>query len=319
MRRKIPSTAALAAFEAAARHQSFTKAAGELAVTQSAVCRQVGALETFLGVKLFRRSRRGVSLTEAGERYSRSVAARLDEVERDTLDLMSQAGQGGAGAPGGTLELGVVPTFATQWLLPRFAGFVALHPGITVHFTPRTRPFLFADTPQDATLYAGEAVWPGTEARFLMRENLIAVASPRLIAQQPVHSAADLVRHRLLQSSTRPYAWRHWFESLGVQADNAMAGPRMELFSMLAEAAAQGLGVALVPQVLVETELATGRLQPVLPHAHFSGRSYYLIYPEHKADSPVLSAFAGWLEAQAGAYRRTASLDLGPPAATPPR
>ncbi|HSI58160.1 MAG TPA: LysR family transcriptional regulator [Ideonella sp.] len=311
MRRKIPSTAALAAFEAAARHQSFTKAASELSVTQSAVCRQVGALEAFLGVKLFRRSRRGVSLTDAGERYSRSVATRLDEVERDTLDLMAQAGKGGEGAPGGTLELGVVPTFTTQWLLPRFGRFVQQHPGITVHFTPRTRPFLFADTALDATIYAGDAIWPGTEGRLLVRENLVAVAAPALLQAQPVLSAADLARHTLLQSSTRPYAWRHWFESLGAPADNAMAGPRMELFSMLSEAAAQGLGVALVPQLLVETELANGRLQAVLPHAHFSDRAYYLIYPEHKADSPVLRAFGDWLEGEAQAYREAAALDLG--------
>ncbi|MBN8487423.1 MAG: LysR family transcriptional regulator, partial [Burkholderiales bacterium] len=111
MRRKIPSTAALAAFEAAARHQSFTRAAEELSVTQSAVCRQIASLEDFVGVPLFRRGQRGVLLTEAGRRYARSVAARLDAVERDTLDLMAQAGQ----AAGGALELAVVPTFATQW------------------------------------------------------------------------------------------------------------------------------------------------------------------------------------------------------------
>jgi len=319
MRRKIPSTAALTAFEAAARHQSFTKAGAELALTQSAVCRQVGALESFLGVKLFRRGRRGVSLTEAGERYSRSVANRLDEVERDTLDLMAQAGKAAAGAPGGTLELAVVPTFATQWLLPRLAHFAAGHPGITVHFTPRTRPFLFAGSALDAAIHAGDAAWPGTESRFLMRENLIAVASPALLRERPVGHAAELAqRHTLLQSSTRPYAWRQWFESLGVQAEQAMAGPRMELFSMLSQAAAHGLGVALVPQLLVETELASGRLVPVLSHAFFSDRAYSLIYPEHTAEAPVLRAFADWLEAEAARYRAAATLDLGPGSSSAP-
>ena len=115
MRRKIPSTVALAAFESAARHQSFTKAAHELSVTQSAVCRQIGVLEDLLGVKLFRRSKRGVTLTEAGAGYARSVRARLDEMERDTLELMAN------GAQGTSLDLAVVPTFATNWLLPRLA------------------------------------------------------------------------------------------------------------------------------------------------------------------------------------------------------
>ncbi|EGH41435.1 regulatory protein, LysR:LysR, substrate-binding, partial [Pseudomonas syringae pv. pisi str. 1704B] len=111
MRRKIPSTTALVSFEAAARHESFTKAANELSLTQGAVCRQIGGLEEFLGVELFRRSRRGVKLTEAGLSYSRRVSQQLDAVERDTLSVM---GQQGANA----IELAVVPTFGTQWLLP---------------------------------------------------------------------------------------------------------------------------------------------------------------------------------------------------------
>jgi DNA-binding transcriptional LysR family regulator len=297
MRRKIPSTAALAAFEAAARHQSFTRAAAELAVTQSAICRQIAGLEDFLGVKLFRRSQRGVGLTEAGQRYSRRVAARLDDVERDTLDLMA----GGAGE-GGSLELAVVPTFATQWLLPRLGQFLALHPGVTVHFTPRTRPFLFSETALDAAIHAGEEPWPGTEARFLLPERLIAVACPALLAGRSPWRAEDVARLPLLQASTRPYAWRQWFAAQGLQIEHDMAGPRMELFSMLTEAAAQGLGVALVPSLLVDTELASGRLQQVLAHEFSSDRAYRLIFPPHKAESPLLRAFADWLSQAAADY-----------------
>jgi DNA-binding transcriptional LysR family regulator len=302
MRRKIPSTAALAAFESAARHQSFTKAASELSVTQSAVCRQVAALEDFLGLKLFRRTRRGVTLTEAGVNYSRSVSARLDEVERDTLDLMAKGGQGG------TLELGVVPTFATKWLLPRLADFHRAHPSITINLVARTRPFLFDDTPFDAAIYAGESGWPGTENRFLMRENLVAVASPTLVRSYRPESAADLARMPLLQQGTRPYAWRHWFESLGLQVDNDMAGPRLELFSMLTEAALHDMGAALIPRFLIEAELADGRLVEVVQHDYLSDRSYYLIYPEPKAEQPVLAAFRAWLEGEARAYRESTGL-----------
>lgn len=300
MRRKLPSTASLAAFEAAARHQSFTKAAAELAVTQSAVCRQVASLEDFLGVALFRRGQRGVALTEAGQRYSRSVATRLDEVERDTLDLMAQAAQG---EQGGAVELAVVPTFATQWLLPRMARFQAAHPGITVHFSSRTRPFLFADTGLDAAIHAGNGLWPGTEGRLLMPETLVTVASPALLKSRTDWTPQSLATLPLLQASTRPYAWRHWFESLGVKVEHDMAGPRMELFSMLSEAAAQGLGVALVPRMLVDNELASGRLMQVVPHAFLSDRRYFLLYPEHKAASPALTAFADWLDGEAARYR----------------
>ena len=305
MRRKLPSTAALAAFEAAARHQSFTRAAGELAVTQSAVCRQIASLESFLGVALFRRGQRGVALTEAGQRYARSVAARLDEVERDTLDLMAQGGPGGQG---GSLEVAVVPTFATQWLMPRLARFHAAHPGITVHLSSRTRPFLFADTEFDAAIHPGVGLWPGTEGSLLMPEPMITVASPALAASRKRWSPADLAKLPLLQASTRPYAWRHWFEALGLSVDNDMAGPRLELFSMLSEAAAQGLGVALVPRMLVENELASGRLVQLLAQESLSDRRYYLIYPGHKAASPALRAFAEWLESEAARYRAEVGL-----------
>ena len=157
MRRRIPSTAALLAFELAARHESFTRAAEELSLTQSAICRQIAGLEEFLGLRLFRRTKRGVTLTEAGLSYSRQITARLDAVERDTLSVMAHHGRGA------TIELAVVPTFATRWLLPRLGGFLASHPGVTVNLTNRSRPFLFAETELDAALYFGDAGWPGTE------------------------------------------------------------------------------------------------------------------------------------------------------------
>src|SRR5688500_11860769 len=157
MRRKIPSTAWLTAFESAARHQSYTRAADELALTQSAVCRQIGALEDVLGVRLFRRSGRGVALTEAGRRYSQQVARQLDQVEQDTVELMS------TGGTGGMLELAVVPTFGTRWLVPRLPDFLARHAGVHVHLAAQSRPFLFEGTPFDAAIYAGETLWPGTE------------------------------------------------------------------------------------------------------------------------------------------------------------
>ncbi|MFL6676984.1 MAG: LysR family transcriptional regulator [Burkholderiaceae bacterium] len=298
MRRKLPSTGALEAFEAAARHQSFTKAAEELSVTQSAVCRQVAALESFLDVRLFRRTRRGVMLTEAGLDYSRSVGARLDEVERDTLELMARGGTGSS------LELAVVPTFGTRWLLPRLPAFQRAHPHVAVHLSSRTRPFLFADTPFDAAIHAGEtgsAAWPGTEKRFLMSESLIAVASPSLpaLAAGRPRTAADWARLPLLQQSTRPYAWRQFFDGLGLAVPQPMAGPRLELFSMLTEAAVHGMGVALTPPFFVQEELAQGRLVDIAPRPVGGQRAYSLIWPEEKAELPALQAFAAWLQAEA--------------------
>jgi LysR family glycine cleavage system transcriptional activator len=302
MRRKIPSTTALSVFESAARHRSFTLAAVEQAMTQSAVSRQVAVLESFLGVKLFRRTKRGVVLTEAGRHYSEQVGTRLEAIERDTLELMASRGQGGS------LEIAVVPTFATKWLLPRLGAFQRQHEGTFVHLTPRTRPFLFDGTPFDAAIYAGEARWPGTDVHFLMRENPIAVASPDFIAPRRVLKANELGRLPLLQQSTRPYAWRHWFDSLGVQSPNDMAGPRYELFSMLTEAAIHGLGVALIPRFMVEDELERGRLVQVVKHDYLSDRAYHLAYPQQRSERPLLAAFRTWLEAEATRYREVNGL-----------
>jgi DNA-binding transcriptional LysR family regulator len=303
MRRKIPSTAALSAFEAAARHQSYSKAADELAVTQSAVCRQIAGLEDFLGVRLFLRSGRGVVLTEAGQRYARQVGSRLNEVERDTLEVMSH------GTEGSTLEIGVVPTFATQWLLPRLPDFVSRHPGVHVNLTARTRPFLFEGSGIDAALYAGEATWPGTEALFLMHEKLTAVCSPQRAPARRTLGERDWQRLPLLQQTTRPYAWRQWFAAGGLQVDGDMAGPRFELFSMLSQAAMCGLGIALVPPFLVEDEFSRGLLVQVGRQSHLSDRSYYLTYPQRRAENSALTVFRTWLDEQAQTYRTQAGLD----------
>ncbi|MBD9656534.1 LysR family transcriptional regulator [Pseudomonas sp. PDM12] len=296
MRRKIPSTAALVAFEASARHQSFTRAADELALTQGAVCRQIAGLEEFLGVELFRRSRRGVLLTEAGTAYAAKVAAQLDAVERDTLALM-----GAQGAM--SLELAVVPTFATQWLLPRLQDFQRLHPEVTVHLTNRTRPFLFADTGFDAAIYFGDGDWSGTEAHFLMHEHLMPVCSPVLLDGRPV-SAERIAELPLLQQSTRPYAWRQWFAAQGLNVSRDMTGPRLELFSMLAQAARHEMGVALIPPFLIQRELADGSLVVAMDcPVHDGGRAYYLTVPERKVESAALKAFRDWLLGEAQQYR----------------
>jgi DNA-binding transcriptional LysR family regulator len=295
MRRKIPSTAALVSFEAAARHESFTKAAEELSLTQSAICRQIGSLEEFLNVELFRRSRRGVKLTEAGLSYSRRVATQLDAVERDTLSVMGHQGTN-------IIELAVVPTFGTQWLLPRLKDFQHQHPDVTINLTNRTRPFLFADTDFDAAIYFGDADWSGTESHRLMSENPMPVCSPALLGEKSSLSPGQLADMPLLQQTTRPYAWRQWFNSQDLNVSRDMTGPRYELFSMLAQAAMHDMGVALIPPFLIQRELAEKRLVIANQHALSSIKSYYLMIPERKVESASLKAFRDWLVQQAMHY-----------------
>ena len=295
MRRKIPSTAALISFGAAARHESFTKAAQELSLTQGAICRQIASLEEFLSVELFRRSRRGVKLTEAGLSYSRRVATQLDAVERDTLSVMGQQGAN-------VIELAVVPTFGTQWLLPRLKDFQEQHPEVTVNLTNRTRPFLFADTDFDAAIYFGDADWSGTESHRLMGENPMPVCSPTLLGRFTQLSAEQIADFPLLQQTTRPYAWRQWFNSRNLNIPRDMTGPRYELFSMLAQAAMHDMGIALIPPFLIQRELAEKRLVIANPQALSSIKAYYLMIPDRKVESASLRAFRDWLIHQAHSY-----------------
>ncbi len=296
MRRKIPPTQALICFESSARHESFTKAAEELSLTQSAVCRQIANLEEFLDIQLFRRTRRGVKLTDAGQTYSRRIASRLDAVERDTLSVMGNQGTA-------TLELALVPTFGTQWLLPRLGSFLKQHPQITVNLTNRTRPFLFADTEFDAAIYFGDGEWSGTQTHFLMKESPIPVCSPALIAPQQQLSPEQIANLPLLQQTTRPYAWRQWFAAVEMRVEHDLNGTRLELFSMLAQAAMHGLGVALIPPFLIRQELADGRLISPCERSFDSASSYFLVIPERKAESAALLVFRDWLTGEAERYR----------------
>lgn len=294
MRRKIPATQALLCFDAAARHESFTRAAQELALTQSAISRQITTLEELVGTPLFRRTRHGVALTTAGARYAQQVALRLRGLEQDTLDLMSTQGHGG------TVQLASVPTFAARWLIPRLPAFKAQHPDTTIHIETRTRPFLFADTPFDAAIFAGTESqvqhWAGTSSVPLMEEEVVAVCSPTLLAGRKSLSASALAAMPLLQQSTRPDSWQVWFAAQGVEAPLALAGPRYEQFSMTTAAAAQGMGVALVPRLFIEAELARGELVLAHPAPLPGARHYYLVLPEGSDDKPAVQHFSTWLQ-----------------------
>jgi LysR family glycine cleavage system transcriptional activator len=298
MRRKIPSVAALMAFEAAARHQNFSRAAEELSLTQSAICRQVAALERFLGLKLFHRINRRLALTDAGRTYREKIRTDLDQLERSALDVMASDGASGV------IELATLPTFANLWLIPRLPGFLRAHEGITVNMTGRARAFLFSDTIFDAAIHFGDPTWPETSADYLFDEEMVPVCSPRLLKER-CSDPRQLASHTLLHNSTRTDAWHRWFARAGVDDINAMRGPRYELFSMMINAARAGIGIALVPRFLVIEDLRFNTL--VMPHPLVlpsEKKKYYLVCPIQKRDSPVLSVFRTWLLAQAEEYRR---------------
>ncbi|MDO5528059.1 MAG: LysR family transcriptional regulator, partial [Paracoccus sp. (in: a-proteobacteria)] len=170
-RRFLPSMSLLTAFEAAARHESFTVAANELAISQSAVSRQIRLLEEQIGCQLFLRDKQTVRLSEAGAAYAREVAEALGRIGSASLNLR-------ANPQGGTLNLAILPTFGTRWLVPRLQGFLDRHEGVTVHLTTKMTAFDFRTEPFDAAIHFGPAPWAGTEGTRLMAERLLPVASP---------------------------------------------------------------------------------------------------------------------------------------------
>ncbi|PQV46437.1 LysR substrate-binding domain-containing protein [Paraburkholderia sp. BL21I4N1] len=296
---KIPNMGALLAFEAAARHESFTHAARELFLTESAVSRQINTLETNLGVRLFVRVKQRVVLTKAGKVYSAQVRRSLEQLDRDTLSIIAH------GSGGGYLELAVLPTFASQWLIPRLAAFNAQYPDVRVNMGVRTGTFPFADTHFEAAIHYGKPTWPGTSADFLFSEEVVPVCAASLL-KRAVEQAADLLDYPLLHSTTRPDGWATWFANLGVDDNRTMQGVRYELHTMLISAAAAGLGIALVPRFFVDAQLEQlGLVIPLvapLAAPAVADSAYYLVYPTELSHGKPLASFREWLLHEAADY-----------------
>jgi len=291
----LPSIGDLTAFEAAARHASFTRAAGELHLTQSAISRAVRMLEDRIGVTLFERVRQRVVLTSAGSLYLKEVRRILGELRDATHAVMAYA------EATASLNVAVLPTFATRWLVPRLPAFVEAHPDVTLNFSARLEPFVFADEPFDAAIHYGSPTWAAAHCHHLMDEVAVVVASPEYRAARRLETPADLQRATLLHQTTRPTAWADWCALAGIELEGVNRGPRYEQFAMIGQAAAAGLGAALLPRVLIDDELAAGRLEMLFDNALTSSRAYYWVVPEDKAASPALRAFTQWITAEARA------------------
>ena len=287
----LPPVADLLAFEAAARHTSISRAAHELHFTQSAISRQIRQLEDQLGMALFHRVRQRIVLTDAGRLYAADVRAALQQLSGATQRVMAFSG-------GGLLNLAVLPTFGTRWLIPRMGDFAQCCPDVTVNFSARSEPFDFALEPFDAAIHFGAPHWAGAVCEYLMQEEVVPLCSPAYRHRHGIESVADLAGVVLLQQSTRPTQWAEWFEHVSGATTQALRGPRFEQFAMIAQAAVSGLGVALLPRFLVEAELASGALVALFPEALRGSDAYYLVYPESRAEAPLVQAFRDWVRGQ---------------------
>ena len=264
-------------------------------MTEGAVSRQIARLEQFLGVVLFARVKNRVHLTDAARLYSEQVAADLAHIEKDTLSLIGRP-------EGGVLELAVIPTFTNRWILPRLSKFHESNPGITVNMTERPEPFLFANSAFDAAIHYDHPAWAGMMKKILFAEELVAVCVPGLLPREGALKPGDLKKMPLLHKRGRSDEWKRWWDRVGEDGVNPMAGPRYDLFSMVIEAARAGLGMALVPKLYVVDELRDGTF--VMPYAGHvcADKTYCVVYPEQKHAQWPLNVFVSWLETEAARY-----------------
>ena len=286
-RRFLPSTALLQAFEAAARLESFTAAADELNLTQSAVSRQIRALEEMLGSALFVRERQTVRLTDAGRTYAQEIRSALETIAGATLRFR-------ANPNGGTLNLAILPTFGTRWLAPRLPDFIAENPGITINLTTRLAPFDFAREPLDAAIHFGGPEWPGAVVEFLMGEVLIPACSRSLRERYGFREPRDLLEAPLLHLTSRPDAWEAWFARHGVDHPQ-VSGMLFDQFATATQAAMSGMGVALLPHFLFRAELERGDLVAAVDFPVANSDGYHLAWPVERRDFPPLAAFRRWI------------------------
>lgn len=288
-RRLLPSIASLRALEALDRLGSASAVANELSLTQSAISRQLQALEKQLGSGLIRRDHKRLSLTPAAQAYAAEIRHALNRIAQASLRLQVDPA-------GGTLQLAILPTFGMHWLVPRLPDFARRHPQVTINMSTRLRPFNFDAEPFDAAIHFGEPDWPGTGHLLLRRERLIPVCAPTLIpGDVETPAPRDLLDLPLLHIQTRPGAWAEWFFEQGVDHPTPLPGTMYDQFATITQAALHGLGVALMPDFLIERELATGRLIALHPVATEARGAYYLVWPATRAADPALARFRDWL------------------------
>jgi len=288
MARRLPPLNALRAFEAGARHLSFTKAAEELHVTQAAISHQVKLLEQDLGVSLFRRMTRKLALTEEGRALMRVAGEALDAIAEEAARLRE--------APGGrTLSLSLIPTFGVKWLAPRLGRFWAAHPDIDLRLHHSIHLVDFARDEVDAAVRWGGGAWPGVEAVYLMRAGLVPVCSPALCKGPPALNVPDDLRHHTLLHVRDYVDWAQWLAVAGAREVEARRGPIIDDPSVLHQAAIDGQGVALESESIVRADLEARRLVKPFDVDLDRDNAYYLVAPPRHFDRPNVQAFRDFL------------------------
>src|SRR6266508_2688257 len=292
MPRRLPPLNALKAFEAAARHESFTRAAEELCVTQGAVSHHVKALEAELGLKLFNRDRQRLVITEAGRAYLVVVRDAFDRIGDGTERLLQRQS-------GGALTVSTSPNFAAKWLVHRLGRFAEAHPEIDLRVSASLHHVDFAREDIDLAIRHGDGTASGLHVTRLCAEELFPVCSPKLLnGRTPLRRPVDLSRFTLLHVNDRE-GWSQWLGFAGVAGVDPARGPVISQASMAIDAAVDGQGVALARTALAAWDLIGGRLVRPFAKAMPLRYAYWIVCPKTTAKLPKIAAFNDWLLAEA--------------------
>jgi LysR family glycine cleavage system transcriptional activator len=286
-RRLLPSISMLMSYDAAARAGNFTAAAHELNVTQGAVSRQISALENQLGIELFKRDHKPLQLTSVGKAYAHEISAALQSIRNASLTAITKPRNG-------VLNLAILPTFGTRWLMPKFPSFLEQNPEITINFVSKLSPFNFANENIHVAIHYGLPDWPGTKSTFLMSEMSVPVCSPGMLEDHPIDNIGDISKLPLLHLASRPDAWESWFRAVdsSVSVEHGLV---FEQFSTVAQAAVAGLGAGLLPKFLIGRELALSELEIIVDEPLQSDYGYYLVSPNDQYDYEPVVAFRNWI------------------------
>jgi LysR family glycine cleavage system transcriptional activator len=291
---RLPSLNGLRAFEAAARHLSFTQAASELNVTQTAISHQIRRLEEELGIRLFVRKNRALALTPEAREYLPGIRAAFNDLRLATDRLLRRD-------DGNVLTISTLASLGAKWLLPRLSAFQEAHPEIDVRITTSTALVDFKNGDVDAAIRYGRGHWPGLRAEWLMADEMFPVCSPALLAgKKPLRGPEDLKDHVLLHNTSNSDDWRLWLTAAGLPADiSKQPGISFDLILMTVQAAIDGMGVAMGRTTYVKDDIAKGRLVVPFEITLPADAGFYIVSPEGSPDSPKLRAFRQWLVASA--------------------
>ncbi|MGE5721951.1 MAG: transcriptional regulator GcvA [Sphingomonadales bacterium] len=288
--RQLPPLTAVKVFEAAARHENFTRAAAELGMTQAAVSYQIRLLEARLAMPLFTREKRRVKLSDAGRRIAPLISGAFDTLAGAFSEL--------AADKQGVLSISTTQTFATNWLAPRLGSFQVARPEYAVRLKTENHLIDFLSEDTDIGIRSGMGRWPGGRSHFLFQFHSTPMCSPEFLERYKLAEPSDLLH--VPQLSAGDAWWRRWFERAGIAAPAEPEGAGIWFDSQVIEgnAALAGHGAAMLTPIFWRRELASGRLVPPFPIISLDGFAYWLVYPEHKRNQPKVRAFRDWLLAE---------------------